>query len=347
MILRIVTLALTVLLTQCGISQTNSTNPFESPTLAPVEGLQTISPPYSIPKDDVNDYIKIPPFPRPKVEIYQPPKFNYQVTDADTYFHYKFDQTGWEVWNPIINPALNIDVVWDRSSYGGYHFLRSNSDDTDIVLGQAAPPNLTYVAQMNEAPVNGSTQFSTNPSLAPYDGADRIAITNTESFTFSFTFMYETGATHPRDLIFICGLDTGSGGTQHLTITHWWPDHMYASLLDFTNFSPTLELAVKWPNAGQYLKMNQWHQVSIVWDRNSADRPILYIDGNKIAGILPDDIFTPASGNTQTGVLSDFTSTIYVTDRIWLNLGNAFGHGDPMRWAEAWMRKGTEFTPKK
>jgi hypothetical protein len=271
------------------------------------------------------------------VEIYHPGGFEYQRTDADTYYHYKFLQNDWELWEPDVAPGSFFEVIRDYATYGEYHIMKSESDHADVTFGHPAPPNLTQVVRLAEAPLGGATTLATLGLLTAYDGADILTVGAAESFSFVAVLLFEK-ATNDRGLANIVSMQPG-GQDTYFDIGLLWPEYFISSLTDSTTGDT---LYVLWDGAAEKItRINQWHQIALIWDRSSTSLPKCFVDYEemtpiRLTGQLPE---FPALSST-VNLFSDFGALTF-DGQMFVNR-SGFGHSDPMRLGEVWMSKGTK-----
>ena len=281
---------------------------------------------------------KIPLFTPPKIKIHRPGNLEYQRTDADTIFHYKWSQDDWEAYAPwgedvILDSGPNLYHLPDQE---GVHW------EGDLDFGQSAPSNLVKSMGMAQTAVP-TTAISYKMNDSEHNPAGPVTVAADESFTFSSTFMMTSENLDPEGTgvvpIFI-GNTTGINNAQ-FGLLYAYPFGLISYLA--RTFEPHEVLYVLYPNAIRHLRVNRWHRIVNVWDRDSAALPKLLIDHANVPGeIYPDEPSTVA-------LFSDFGELVF-GGAIWTNgypalFGGSAASNMPVYYAETWMSKGIDFTP--
>ena len=303
-------------------------------------------------------YKKIPKVLRPKVEIYNPPAFEYQDTTADTMFHYKFDQDDWIEWN-------SQNVIWDSSSRG-YHFTENVSVNAEkMSFGHPAPPNLTQTTFFDYVPyaTPGDKRVAIGTNDYAYYGEPVIQVV--DDFTILMNVML---VTHPEQawpvtesgpgrksdgiLFMMYSVDATPGNTL-LAYLYTYPGDIFLVMEQYLSVEPPggtyKNLVVRYRNATKKLKLNRWHQIVNIFDRDSLTPPKLIIDGKEM-DISTD--FGPFDPDIEwTSLYSDLP---YAPGFYGSHVLNAFG-GDlifweglePLYYGELWFNLGTEYKGKR
>lgn len=190
----------------------------------------------------------------PTKKIFQP---SYQETTSSTWFHYKYDGTGF----PITDHAKGNDLTLLSGSSPDFrqpaplnlnYSIKINSDDTTVGVSTIAGTTFGATAAEN---------FVTITALKPGKGY---------SWGEEALFLYFQG----QKAIVNIGFKKGVG-----------------ALVSVTDDNNEV-LRVKYPDAFSYITEDNWHLIATLWDRSSTEVPQLIVDGVSVPGEKDESVST-------------------------------------------------------